>query len=135
MKIPDKPKKLMEQGKIIAFATCTKDGVPNVVPMLQYWWFAEGILVVGDMFMRATRENVEQNGRVSFSVWDDATGEAYKFRGTAAYETAGAAYDMANNNLHKKKPDKNFKGVMVVTVTEIHDAARGENAGKLIAKA
>ena len=135
MKIPEKPRRLMEQRRTIAFATCTKDGVPNVVPMLQYWWFGEGVLVVGDMFMKATRKNVQDNGMVSFSVWDDATGEAYKFRGTAAYETAGAAYDMANDNLHRKKPDKSFRGVVAVTVTEIYDASRGENAGKLIVKA
>jgi len=135
MQIPENPRKFMEQHRTIAFATCTTDGVPNVVPMLQYWWFGEGVLVVGDMFMKATRKNVQQHGNVSFSVWDDTTGEAYKFRGTATYETAGAAYDMANNRLHEKKPDKNFKGVVVVTVTEIYDAARGQNAGKLIAKA
>ena len=42
---------------------------------------------------------------------------------------------MANANLHKKKPDKNFKGVVVIEVTEVYDAARGEKAGNLIAKA
>ena len=135
MKIPEKARGLMEQRRTIAFATCTKDGVPNVVPMLQYWWFGEDVLVVGDMFMLATRKNVQEHGVVSFSVWDDGTGEAYKFRGTATYETAGAAYDVANDNLHKKKPDKNFRGVVAVTITEIYDAARGDNAGKLIAKA
>ncbi len=135
MAIPEKARAMMEERRTIGFATCTKDGVPNAVPMLQYWWFAEDTLVVGDMFMKATRENVEKNGVVSFCVWDEEKREAYKFRASAAYETSGPAYDMANENLHKKKPDKNFKGVVTVKITEVYDAAPGENAGKLIAKA
>jgi len=102
--------------------------------MLQYWWLENGVLVVGDMFMKVTRQNVENHGPVSFTVWDDDNGEAYKFRGTATYETSGPAYELANAKLHKKKPDKNFKGVVVVTVTEVYDAPRGENAGALIAR-
>ena len=84
--------------------------------------------------MNATRKNVEENGYASFCVWDEETGRSYKFVGSAKYETSGEAYELANSNLHKKKPDKNFKGVVVIKVTEVFDASRGENAGKLIAK-
>ena len=134
MQIPEKAKRLMEQGKIIALATSSKESIPNVVFMLQYWWHQEGTLVIGDVFMNATRRNMQENGFASFCVWDEETDQSYKFKGAAKYETSGEAYEFANANLHKKKPDKNFKGVVVIKVTEVFDASRGENAGKLIAK-
>ena len=132
MKIPDIAKELMEQEKVIALATASKDGIPNVVYMLQYWWYQPDVLVIGDVFMNASRRNVQENGHASFCIWDEHTDKSYKFIGTARYETSGEAYEFANANLHKKKPDKNFKGVVVIKVTEIYDASRGENAGKLI---
>jgi predicted pyridoxine 5'-phosphate oxidase superfamily flavin-nucleotide-binding protein len=135
MQIPHDAKELMEQGKIIALATATNMAVPNVVYMLQYWWHQPDVLVIGDLFMNASRKNVQENGRASFCVWDEDTDHSYKFIGTATYETSGEAYEFANANLHKKKPDMIFKGVVVIKVTEVYDASRGENAGKLIAKA
>ena len=133
MQIPGNAKELMEQNKIIALATASKEAVPNVVYMLQYSWYRPGVLVIGDLFMNASRRNVRENGHASFCVWDEQTDKSYKFIGTATYETSGEAYEFANVNLHKKKPDKNFKGVVVINVTKVYDASRGENAGKLIA--
>jgi len=133
MQIPRDAKELMEQKKIIALATASSKAVPNVVYMLQYWWFQPEVLVIGDLFMNASCRNVQDNGYASFCVWDEDTDRSYKFIGTATYETSGDAYEFANANLHKKKPDKNFKGVVAITVTEVYDASRGENAGKLIA--
>jgi len=124
----------MEKGKIIALATSSRQAVPNVVFMLQYWWFQEDTLVIGDVFMNATRRNIQENGFASFCVWDEDTDRSYKFKGIAKYETSGQAYEFANGILHKKKPQKNFKGVAVIKVTEIYDASRGENAGELIVK-
>ncbi|MBN1362796.1 MAG: pyridoxamine 5'-phosphate oxidase family protein [Sedimentisphaerales bacterium] len=133
MVIPQEAKTILNRQTLMAFATCSKEGAPNVVYMLQYWWLSEGELVVGDLFMNATRRNVEETGQVSFCVWDEQADRSYKFKGTARYETSGAAYELANSALHEKKPDKNFKGVIVVRITEVYDASRGPNAGKLIA--
>ncbi|MBN1975264.1 MAG: pyridoxamine 5'-phosphate oxidase family protein [Sedimentisphaerales bacterium] len=133
MIIPNDAKELMDQKKVIALATASKEAIPNVVYMLQYWWYHTDILVIGDVFMNTSRKNVQENGYASFCVWDEETDKSYKFTGTAKYETTGQAYEFANENLHKKKPDKNFKGVVVIKVTHLYDACRSQNAGKLIA--
>jgi predicted pyridoxine 5'-phosphate oxidase superfamily flavin-nucleotide-binding protein len=133
MVIPEAARAVLDRQMLMAFATCSKQGIPNVVYMLQYWWLNENELVIGDVFMNATRRNVEENGHVSFCVWDEQADRSYKFKGAARYETSGTAYELANQNLHKKKPDKNFKGVIAVKITEVYDASRGPNAGRLIA--
>ena len=130
MKIPSKARELLSGGLTMAMATSDAAGFPNVVPMLQYWWHGEDELVVGDLFMKATRANVEQNGRVSLSAWSDKTGESYKYMGRGRYETAGEAYDMANGELRKKKPDKRFKGVVVVKISDVYIATKGKRAGE-----
>ena len=133
MVIPEAAKEMLHERRLIALATCSPQAVPNVVYMLQYWWLSDDELVIGDVFMKATQKNVEANGHVSFCVWDEESERSYKFKGTARYETAGPAYEFANVNLHNKKPDKNFKGVVVIRITKVYDASRGENAGKRIA--
>jgi predicted pyridoxine 5'-phosphate oxidase superfamily flavin-nucleotide-binding protein len=133
MVIAEPAKAILDKQTLMAFATCSRQGVPNVVYMLQYWWLSEDELVVGDVFMHATRDNVRENGQVSFCVWDEQTDRSYKFKGRARYETSGPAYELANGKLHEKKPDQNFKGAVVVTITEVYDASRGPNAGKRIA--
>ncbi len=133
MQIPEGAKKMLGGGLNVAMATIDEAGMPNVVPMLQYWWLSEDTMVIGDMFMKATRANVQANGRVCISVWQE--NEAYKLKGTANYETSGPAYDLANNSLHEKKPDKDFKGVVVFKVTEVYNASRGPEAGELMVRA
>ena len=135
MVIPQEVSTMLQQPTLIALATCSQEAIPNVAYMLQYWWLSKDEIVIGDLFMKATRENVEENEQVSLCAWDKQSGHSYKLKGTAQYETSGPAYDLANENLHKKKPDKNFKGVVTIKITEVYDASRGENAGKLMAQA
>jgi len=66
MQIPGNAKELMAQNKIIALATASKEAIPNVVYMLQYWWYRPDVLVIGDIFMNASRRNVQENGYASF---------------------------------------------------------------------
>ena len=135
MVIPEEVKATIQQPMLIALATSSRQGIPNVVYMLQYWWLNADELVIGDLFMKATQKNVQENEHVSLCVWDEQQNRSYKLKGTARYETSGPAYDLANENLHKKKPDKDFKGVVTIKVNEIYDASRGPNAGAVIAGA
>jgi len=135
MVIPEEVKATIQQPMLIALATSSRQGIPNVVYMLQYWWLNADELVIGDLFMKATQKNVQENEHVSLCVWNQQQNRSYKLKGTARYETSGPGYDLANENLHRKKPDKDFKGVVTIKVTEIYDASRGPNAGALIAGA
>jgi len=134
MQLPEKVKALFTTISTLAMATVRPDGTPNVVAMGRKYWFQEDQLIIGDMFMKATKQNVVDNGRVSLCVWDDTSGESYKLIGTGRYETSGEALDFANSELQKHKPGKKFKGVVIFEPTEVYDAARGECAGDLITR-
>ncbi len=134
MKLPEKAKALLTRIKSFAMATVTDEGVPNVVAMARKYWYREDLFIIGDMFMKATKKNVLDNGRISLCVWDDDSGESYKFIGTGTYETSGEAFDLANEGLQKDKPGKKFKGVVIFKTEEVYEAARGKDAGTLIAR-
>ncbi|MBW2332663.1 MAG: pyridoxamine 5'-phosphate oxidase family protein [Deltaproteobacteria bacterium] len=64
MVVPKEVKSMLGKGKIIAFAPTDKDGMPNIVPILQHWRFDDDVMAIGDLLLKASRENVLDNGRV-----------------------------------------------------------------------
>jgi predicted pyridoxine 5'-phosphate oxidase superfamily flavin-nucleotide-binding protein len=130
--VPERARNLMSPGKVMALATASADGEPNVAPMQQCWWYTDDTMVIGDLFMKQTRANIEENGRACFTVWENDPREGYKYTGAAHYLTSGAEYDMANGELKKKMPEKNFKGVVVIKVEKVFDIKSGPTAGQLI---
>ena len=132
--VPQEVRELFGGGRLTWLATADGEGVPNVAPMLQYWWAADTTLVIGDMFMKATKANVEATGKACLAVYDESTDRSYKLKGTARYQTSGPLYDLAQGELAKKKPDKKFKGVVALRVTSVYDLSRGPHAGALIAE-
>ena len=131
--IPQEVKKVFGDGRIIWMATADAAGVPNVAPMLQYWWVDESTMVISDVFMKASKANAQATGKVCLAVLDEASGQSYKLKGTACYQTEGKMYDCAQAKLSKKNPGKKFKGVVVCQIDSVYDLSRGENAGKQIA--
>jgi uncharacterized protein len=129
--IPQDVKSLFDGSHVVWMATADTSGVPNVAPMRQLWWSGEQTLIIGDMFMKATAANVQLTGRVCLGVYDPDTERAWKMTGTAAYETEGPNYEMAQAELEKKKPGKRFKGVVVFTVQAVFDQMPGPKAGSV----
>lgn len=132
--VPKRAKDLMRSGRVMALATASGKGEPNVAPMQQCWWFSDDVMVIGDFFMKQTKANIQENGRASFTVWQENPREGYKYTGSAQYLTGGPEYDLANSEMKKTMPDKNFKGVVVIKVEKVFDIKSGPTAGELIAE-
>lgn len=70
-------------------ATCA-NGEPNVVPVAFKDVTPDGKLVVGDVFLDTTLNNLSANGgRIAVSVYDGQKLEGYQIKGTAQYLTEG----------------------------------------------
>lgn len=70
-------------------ATCA-DGEPNVVPVAFKDVTDDGKLVVGDVFLETTLNNIKANdGKIAISVYDAKKLEGYQIKGTAEYVTEG----------------------------------------------
>jgi len=133
--IPEEVKALFAGGKVIWLATVDAAGVPNVAPMLQYWWADDKTMLIGDYFMKATKANVEAVGKLCIAANDSEAKASFKLKGSARVETSGPMYDRAMAERKKVKADApKFKSVVVFTVEEVYDLRAGENAGALMAK-
>lgn len=70
-------------------ATCV-NGEPNVVPVAFKDVTDDGKLVVGDVFLETTLNNIKANdGKIAISVYDAQNLEGYQIKGNAEYVTEG----------------------------------------------
>lgn len=74
-------------------ATCA-DGEPNVVPVAFKDVTEDGKLIVGDVFLETTLDNLKKNGgRIAVSAFDAQNLEGYQIKGVAEYVTEGELVD------------------------------------------
>ena len=80
---------------------------PNAVPVIFKDVTEDGKLVVGDVFLETTLNNVRANGQIAVSACDPVTLEGYQIKGHAEYVTEGPVVDA-----FKAKVEATFKGAM-----------------------
>lgn len=101
-------------------ATCA-NGEPNVVPVAFKDVTEDGKLVVGDVFLEATLQNIKANdGKIAISVYDAQNLEGYQIKGTAEYVTEGAVVDtfkaMVEEMFHGAAT---AKGALIITPSKV----------------
>ncbi len=101
-------------------ATCA-NGEPNVVPVAFKDVTEDGKLVVGDVFLETTLNNIKaNNGKIAVSVYDAKSLEGYQIKGTAEYVTEGELV-----NTFKAMVEKMFngaataKGALIITPEKV----------------
>lgn len=71
----------------------TYSDTPNAVPVAFKDVTPDGKLVVGDVFLETTLNNIKANGKIAVSACNATTMEGYQIKGTAEYVTEGAVVD------------------------------------------
>ena len=101
-------------------ATCA-NGEPNVVPVAFKDVTEEGKLVVGDVFLETTLNNIkENNGKIVVSVYDAQNLEGYQIKGTAEYITEGKLVDTFKETVEKMfQGAATAKGALVITPSKV----------------
>lgn len=114
-------------------ATCA-NGEPNVVPVGFKDVTDDGKLIVGDVFLETTLNNIEaNNGKVAVSAYDMKTSEGYQVKGTAEYVTEGPVVD-----IFKKMADQLFhgaataKGALIITPEKVIVTTPGPENKKIL---
>lgn len=114
-------------------ATCSDDGNPNVVPVAFKNVTEDGKLVVGDVFMETTMNNVKANGKVAISAYDAKTYEGYQVKGTAEYVTEGPVVDMFKGLVEKAfRGAATAKGALVITPEQVIVTTPGADNKKVL---
>jgi predicted pyridoxine 5'-phosphate oxidase superfamily flavin-nucleotide-binding protein len=131
-KLTEDMKDVMEKSRGYSVATSTKEGIPNVVPIHFVKILSDDEIMLADIFMKKSFENIQQNPVLAISVWDwDAKPRrGYQFKGTPRIETSGKVYDMAVEMVKAEKPDLSPKSAVILKITDIFVTSPGPNAGK-----
>lgn len=80
---------------------------PNAVPVAFKDVTDDGKLVVGDVFLETTLNNIKANGKIAVSASNASTMEGYQIKGTAQHITEGPIVDT-----FKKMVSDMFKGAV-----------------------
>ena len=101
-------------------ATCANDE-PNVVPVAFKDVTDDGKLVVGDVFLETTLNNIKgNNGRIAISAYDAQNLEGYQIKGTAEYATEGAIVDNFKAMVEKMfNGAATAKGALIITPEKV----------------
>lgn len=114
-------------------ATCV-DGEPNVVPVAFKDVTEDGKLVVGDVFLETTLNNLKADGgKIAISVYDPKSLEGYQVKGTAEYVTEGAVVDTFKAMVEKMfNGAATAKGALIITPEKVIVTTPGAENKKVL---
>lgn len=128
----EKVVKLLKEG-MWDLATCA-NGEPNVVPVAFKDVTDDGKLLVGDVFLETTLNNIQANdGKIAISVYDAKNLEGYQVKGTAEYVTEGAVVDTFKAMVEKMfNGAATAKGALIITPEKVIVTTPGTENKKVL---
>jgi len=114
----------------ISFATASKDGIPNVVPVRMLFMGEDGNIWLVDNYLGKTLANLKENPKAAFFITAKDFPESYQIKGTVTIENSGADYEKAVAFAHSKKETFPAKNLIKMKVEDIFYVTPGDHAGK-----
>lgn len=114
-------------------ASCA-NGEPNVVPVAFKDVTEDGKLVVGDVFLETTLNNIQANkGKIAISVYDAQNLEGYQIKGSAEYVSEGAIVDTFKAMVEKMfNGAATAKGALIITPEKVIVTTPGADNKKVL---
>lgn len=124
---------LLELLKTELWYIATYDQKPNVVPVAFKEITEDGKLLVGDVFMKTTLDNLKQNRQIAISVSDGKTLKGYQIKGTAEHITEGLIVETFKRTVENMFGGTvTAKGALVITPEQIIVTTPGADCGKIL---
>ncbi|WP_340818522.1 pyridoxamine 5'-phosphate oxidase family protein [Methanolobus sp. WCC4] len=130
VKLSDEMKAEYAKMKIFPFATASKDGVPNVIPigMCFLQEDAETIWIV-DNFFNKTRENLAENPKGAIYVWGPDIQGCFQIKGDIEVIDSGEEYDTMYKMVKARGEHFPAKFLVKMKITEVFECKGGPGAG------
>ncbi|MFC1958268.1 pyridoxamine 5'-phosphate oxidase family protein [Chloroflexota bacterium] len=117
-KITQDIKDIAAKARPCIMATATRDGKPNGVPIAFFKIISDDEIILADVHMQKTRQNIDENPMVAVAFWSTEVHYGYQLKGKARVETSGKILDETVRWLEEK--GRHPKAVVVVKVDEIY---------------
>jgi predicted pyridoxine 5'-phosphate oxidase superfamily flavin-nucleotide-binding protein len=122
-------KEALGKMKVFPFATASKDGTPNVIPLGIVWLIDDDTIWVVDNFMNKSLSNLRLNPKVAFYVWGPEIKGCFQIKGVAAIKTSGKEFDEMKERVNQKNPALPARSLVVIKITEVFECQPGPKAG------
>ena len=132
MRLYEDVKKLLKES-MWDLATCSNNE-PNVIPVAFKDVTEDDKLVVGDVFLETTLNNIQANGgKIAISVYDAQNLQGYQIKGTAAYVTEGKIVDTFKAIVEKMfNGAATAKGALIITPEKVIVTTPGAENKKVL---
>ena len=117
--LPEAVKNAIFKQDVFSVATCSADRIPNVVYISYLKVIDDQTVLIADNYLKKTRDNILDNGKLAFAVLDEAKG-AYQIKGTAQRFEQGPMYDEVQEWVPAKYPRI---AAVVLHVEEVYNGA------------
>lgn len=119
-KITQEMKDIAGKSKTFIMSTASKKGIPNGVPIGFTRIISDDEVMLVDVFMHKSRQNIAENPVVSVTYWSPEDRYGYQLKGKARVETAGKLFEEAKRWCQERGPQYCARAIVVVKVDEIY---------------
>jgi predicted pyridoxine 5'-phosphate oxidase superfamily flavin-nucleotide-binding protein len=101
-----------------------------VVPVGSVFVMDPETIWIGNQFMRATAQNLQENSRACLYVWGPDTKGCLKIKGEVTVVDSGDDYERMKDMVKARRADLVCKALLVFKVTAVHNCKSGADAGQ-----
>ena len=126
VKLTDEMKEDFAKMKIFPFATASKGGEPNVIPIGMCDLQEDGETIwIADNYFNKTRNNLDENPRGAIYVWGPEIKGCYQIKGDIEIKTDGADYEKMYKMVKSKGDRFPGKALAVLKITDVYECKPG----------
>ncbi|AKB43911.1 MAG TPA: pyridoxamine 5'-phosphate oxidase family protein [Methanosarcina vacuolata] len=129
VKLTDEMKEDFAKMKIFPFATASKGGEPNVIPIGMCDLQEDGETIwIADNYFNKTRNNLDENPRGAIYVWGPEIKSCYQIKGDIEIKTEGEDYEKMYKMVKSKGDRFPAKALAVMKITDVYECKPGAGA-------
>ena len=126
VKLTDEMKEDFAKMKIFPFATASKDGEPNVIPIGMCNLQEDGETIwISDNYFNKTRNNLDENPRGAIYVWGPEIKGCYQIKGDIEIKIEGKDYEKMYKMVKSIGDRFPAKALAVMKITEVYGCKPG----------
>lgn len=126
VKLTNEMKEDFAKMKIFPFATASKGGEPNVIPIGMCDLQEDGETIwIADNYFNKTRNNLDENPRGAIYVWGPEIKGCYQIKGDIEIKTEGADYEKMYKMVKSKGDRFPGKALAVLKITDVYECKPG----------
>ncbi len=131
VKLTDEIKAEFAKMRIFPFATASKDGTPNVIPIgMCYLQEDDETIWVVDNFFNKTLKNLQENPQASIYVWGPDIQGCYQIKGDTEIVTNGPDYDKMYTMVKAKGKMFPARSLVLMKINDVFECKGGPDAGR-----